>query len=115
MKDTIQKILVCLFILNIAWIASADKAALKNPDGSWKWTNRLIHETSPYLLLHAHNPVDWYPWGNEAVELAKKENKLIFLIGRLFYMLLVPRDGAQSFLKPGNRRDDEQEFHQYQD
>ena len=52
---------------------------LKIQNGSWKWTNRLVHETSPYLLLHAHNPVDWYPWGDEAVELAKRENKLIFL------------------------------------
>ena len=34
---------------------------------------------SPYLLLHAHNPVEWYPWGDEALERAKKENKLIFL------------------------------------
>ena len=66
-------------LLNLAWIASADEAALKNPDGSWKWTNRLVHETSPYLLLHAHNPVEWYPWGDEAVERAKQENKLIFL------------------------------------
>ena len=74
-----KKFLGCLLLLNIAWIASADEAALKNPDGSWKWTNRLIHETSPYLLLHAHNPVDWYPWGDEALALAKKENKLIFL------------------------------------
>ena len=38
-------------------------------------TNKLIHETSPYLLQHAHNPVDWYPWGEEALEKAKKENK----------------------------------------
>src|SRR5437762_1438011 len=38
-------------------------------------TNRLIHETSPYLLQHAHNPVDWYPWGDEAFEKAKSENK----------------------------------------
>ena len=68
-----------ILLLNLAWIASADEAALKNPDGSWKWTNRLIHETSPYLLLHAHNPVEWYPWGDEALERAKKENKLIFL------------------------------------
>lgn len=60
-------------------MANADEAALKNPDGSWKWTNRLIHETSPYLLLHAHNPVEWYPWGDEALARAKKENKLIFL------------------------------------
>ena len=42
-------------------------------------TNRLIHETSPYLLQHAHNPVDWYPWGDEAFKLARAENKPIFL------------------------------------
>jgi uncharacterized protein YyaL (SSP411 family) len=41
--------------------------------------NRLISEKSPYLLQHAHNPVDWYPWGPEAFERAKKENKPIFL------------------------------------
>ena len=79
MKNMMQKIFVSLFLLNIVWIAGADEAALKNLDGSWKWTNRLVHETSPYLLLHAHNPVDWYPWSDEALERAKKENKLIFL------------------------------------
>ena len=42
-------------------------------------TNRLIYETSPYLLQHAHNPVDWYPWGVEAFEKAKKENKLVLV------------------------------------
>src|SRR5690242_20667711 len=42
-------------------------------------TNRLAKETSPYLLLHAHNPVDWFPWGPEAFAKAKKENKLVFL------------------------------------
>jgi uncharacterized protein len=41
--------------------------------------NRLIKETSPYLRLHAHNPVDWYPWGPEALERARRENKPIFL------------------------------------
>ncbi len=44
-----------------------------------QFTNRLIHEKSPYLLQHAHNPVDWYPWGQEAFELAKKLDKPIFL------------------------------------
>ncbi|MHC4191965.1 MAG: thioredoxin domain-containing protein [Planctomycetota bacterium] len=44
-----------------------------------KYTNRLINETSPYLLQHAHNPVDWYPWVGEAFERAKKEDKPIFL------------------------------------
>ncbi|MGE5607745.1 MAG: DUF255 domain-containing protein, partial [Bacillota bacterium] len=38
-----------------------------------KHTNRLIHESSPYLLQHAHNPVDWYPWGQEAFEAARRE------------------------------------------
>jgi uncharacterized protein YyaL (SSP411 family) len=41
--------------------------------------NRLADETSPYLLQHAHNPVDWYPWGEEAFEAARSENKPIFL------------------------------------
>ena len=44
-----------------------------------KYTNRLIQEKSPYLLQHAHNPVDWYPWGKGAFDKAKKENKPIFL------------------------------------
>lgn len=42
-------------------------------------TNRLIHETSPYLRQHAHNPVDWYPWGEEALAKARAEDKPIFL------------------------------------
>ncbi len=41
--------------------------------------NRLAGESSPYLQLHAHNPVDWYPWGKEAFETAKREDKPIFL------------------------------------
>ena len=41
--------------------------------------NRLARETSPYLRLHAHNPVDWYPWGEEALEKAQRESKMIFL------------------------------------
>lgn len=42
-------------------------------------TNRLIHQKSPYLLQHAHNPVDWYPWGEEAFSAAKEQDKPIFL------------------------------------
>src|SRR5712692_948935 len=44
-----------------------------------QYTNRLIKEKSPYLLQHAHNPVDWYPWGEEAFEKARREDKPIFL------------------------------------
>ena len=46
---------------------------------SKKYTNSLVNSTSPYLLQHAHNPVDWYPWSQEALDLAKKENKPILL------------------------------------
>lgn len=44
-----------------------------------QYTNELIHETSPYLLQHAHNPVNWMPWGEKALEKAKKENKLLLI------------------------------------
>src|SRR5574338_69927 len=43
------------------------------------YTNQLIHETSPYLLQHAHNPVDWYPWSEEAFEKAKQEDKPVLV------------------------------------
>jgi uncharacterized protein YyaL (SSP411 family) len=49
------------------------------PDGSPRWTNRLILESSPYLLQHAHNPVDWYPWGEEAFARARQESRPVLL------------------------------------
>jgi len=48
-------------------------------EGQAIYTNRLILEDSPYLIQHAHNPVNWFPWGNEAMTVAKIENKPIFL------------------------------------
>ncbi|MGH9755222.1 MAG: thioredoxin domain-containing protein [Blastocatellia bacterium] len=51
----------------------------KQDDTQHKFINRLINETSPYLLQHAHNPVDWYAWGEEAFESARRENKPILL------------------------------------
>ena len=44
-----------------------------------EYSNQLVNETSPYLLQHAHNPVDWYPWGAEALDKARRENKPILL------------------------------------
>ncbi len=44
-----------------------------------RFTNSLIHESSPYLLQHAHNPVNWFPWGQEALDKAQSENKLIII------------------------------------
>ncbi len=52
---------------------------LRQSDGSWKYVNKLAEETSPYLLQHAHNPVDWYPWGEPAFDKARTEDKPIFL------------------------------------
>jgi uncharacterized protein YyaL (SSP411 family) len=49
------------------------------PPAHYEHTNRLAQEKSPYLLQHAHNPVDWYPWGEEAFEKARREKKPIFL------------------------------------
>ncbi len=59
--------------------AGGDTVDARKADGSYRYTNRLIHEHSPYLLQHAHNPVDWYPWGPEAFAKAKRDNKPIFL------------------------------------
>ncbi|MDE5421775.1 thioredoxin domain-containing protein [Ancylomarina sp. DW003] len=55
-------------------IAQIDKKGMKE-----KYTNALINETSPYLLQHAHNPVNWYPWGEEALKKAENEDKLLLI------------------------------------
>jgi uncharacterized protein YyaL (SSP411 family) len=51
----------------------------RNVEGSPVYTNRLILESSPYLLQHAHNPVDWYPWSDETFELARKLGRPVIL------------------------------------
>ncbi len=51
----------------------------RNPDGSPRFTNRLILESSPYLRQHAHNPVDWHPWGDEPFELARRLNRPVLV------------------------------------
>ena len=51
----------------------------RNPDGSPRFANRLLLEHSPYLLQHAHNPVDWYPWGDEAFEAARRLGRPVLL------------------------------------
>ena len=66
------------FIVVIIFLSSCKTQTKKTMD-SHKYTNDLINETSPYLLQHAHNPVDWKPWKQESLDLAKKENKLIII------------------------------------
>ena len=73
-KRSCQGLLLCLSIL-----VSADILFAQEAEREYMHTNKLINEKSPYLLQHAHNPVNWYPWGNEAFQKAKKEDKPIFL------------------------------------
>jgi len=77
-----------IFIFAVWACRAEDVPPPKNPKepavshaktGAPKHTNALAKETSPYLLQHAHNPVNWYPWGSEAFERAKKEDKPVFL------------------------------------
>jgi uncharacterized protein YyaL (SSP411 family) len=63
-------------LLVLSALPAADEKPAEKKD---RPANRLARETSPYLLQHAHNPVDWYPWGPEAFERARKENKIVFL------------------------------------
>src|SRR6516162_6022060 len=67
-------VFVCVGLLS-SLAADPQSSGEKAP----QYTNHLINEKSPYLLQHAHTPVDWYPWGEEAFAKARKENKPIFL------------------------------------
>ncbi|MHC4529134.1 MAG: thioredoxin domain-containing protein, partial [Planctomycetota bacterium] len=67
------------FLMIMADDASKEQESVVTAPAPQEHTNRLINESSPYLLQHAHNPVDWYPWGAEAFERAKKEDKPVFL------------------------------------
>src|SRR5260221_7424023 len=58
---------------------NGEEIKMADIQGQHLHTNRLAHETSPYLLQHAHNPVDWYPWGEEALQKARSEDKPILL------------------------------------
>src|SRR5207248_7753108 len=65
--------------LALTWlVTSSDNLAEPKPPQP-EHTNRLAQEKSPYLLQHAHNPVDWYPWGEKAFAKARSEDKPIFL------------------------------------
>ena len=68
-------ILLFVIILFLSFSSCSQKKAATEKQ-NFMYTNELIHETSPYLLQHAHNPVNWYPWGDKALEIAKKENKM---------------------------------------
>src|SRR5947207_3248120 len=66
-------------ILALTWLVTSTPSVADPTAARPEHINRLAHEKSPYLLQHAHNPVDWYPWGEEAFAKARRENKPIFL------------------------------------
>ncbi len=68
----------CLFLI-IPFLFNMCNSSFVNKQQDHKYTNSLINESSPYLLQHAHNPVDWYPWGEKALEKAKQEDKLVII------------------------------------
>src|SRR5262245_58811308 len=65
--------------LALTWLVTSSDTFAEPKPARPEHTNRLVQEKSPYLLQHAHNPVDWYPWGEEAFSKARRENKPIFL------------------------------------
>jgi hypothetical protein len=65
--------------LALTWLVTSSGTSSESAPARTSHTNRLAHEKSPYLLQHAHNPVDWYPWGEEAFAKARRENKPVFL------------------------------------
>jgi uncharacterized protein len=65
--------------LALTWLVTSSDTFAEAKAAQPEHTNRLAQEKSPYLLQHAHNPVDWYPWGEEAFAKARRENKPIFL------------------------------------
>jgi len=65
--------------LGLTWLVTSSDTFAEPKPARPEHTNRLAQEKSPYLLQHAHNPVDWYPWGEEAFSKARRENKPIFL------------------------------------
>lgn len=78
--NTFQQTTKLIFSLATALVLSSCNAQeTKTPTTMHPYTNKLIEESSPYLLQHAHNPVDWMPWGPEALAKAKQENKLLII------------------------------------
>ncbi len=65
--------------LALTWLVTSNDTLAEPKPARPEHTNRLAQQKSPYLLQHAHNPVDWYPWGEEAFSKARRENKPIFL------------------------------------
>jgi len=76
LKEAMSKLLSIILLLVVANCQKTQQGIL---EAQHKHTNNLINQSSPYLLQHAHNPVDWYPWGDEALNKAKEEGKMLII------------------------------------
>ncbi|MEO8765870.1 MAG: thioredoxin domain-containing protein [Ginsengibacter sp.] len=74
-----NKLNTFIFVTFLCSFSSCGQQKPTQEKEKFMYSNALIHETSPYLLQHAHNPVDWHPWGPEALAKAKKENKMLLI------------------------------------
>ena len=74
-QSSVKYLYIIVLILFFTACTSQNKSSMEQH----AYTNDLIHETSPYLLQHAHNPVDWKPWNEKTLQQAKEENKLIII------------------------------------
>ena len=79
MNNKISFAFISSIILLSSSCGQAQKNKNENMKESYPYTNALANESSPYLLQHAHNPVNWYPWGDAALQKAKAENKLLII------------------------------------
>jgi len=71
--------LVLVLIMPVSSCGQLKNHDMSHTENNHLYTNELIHESSPYLLQHAHNPVNWYAWGEEALEKARRENKMLII------------------------------------
>lgn len=78
-KDSIIECLVIGLLVSNTACSQVQRKQKDEKMDAHQYTNELIHESSPYLLQHAHNPVDWYPWGEKALKKAREENKLVIV------------------------------------
>jgi uncharacterized protein YyaL (SSP411 family) len=79
LRHRFQVIALVIAMLNVSCASGQKKEDPMTDKEKPKYTNELIHESSPYLLQHAHNPVNWLPWGTAAFEKAKAEDKLVLV------------------------------------
>jgi uncharacterized protein YyaL (SSP411 family) len=78
-RQTVVYAIIIVWLFSLASCGQPQNSRANMNFTQHPFTNHLIHESSPYLLQHAHNPVNWYPWGEEALGKARKENKLLII------------------------------------